>query len=253
MLTREVYTDYCKRFKMVWRYIQSVSKSPERVASEICSLRGYEMERMYPVLRRHGLCFVEDSEKFNKLRKVGDDLALFSKEGNFLLSGRYIFPVYDMLGNIIALIGWYPDEKKYVTTPSKLFSKSGMFFGMEQLGYTGLGKPYVLVEGIFDCLSVRSLGFNCVAQMGIESSRYKEVLYTLFNNILAIPDNDKQGIEVVVNDKWKLPVRAKYMRWKCSSYFKDIDSLTNSYAVEDVRELLEEVWIQQDRVVMVEL
>lgn len=253
MLNKEVYTDYCKRFKMVWRYIQSVSKSPEKVISEICSLRGYEMERMYPILKKYGFCYVEEKEKFDKLRKIGSDLALFSKEGNFLLAGRYIFPVYDMLGNVVALIGWYPDDKKYVTTPSKLFSKGGMFFGMEQLGTTGIGKPYILVEGIFDCLSVRSLGLNCVAQMGIESSRYKEVLYTLFKSILAIPDNDKQGIDVIVNDKWKLPVSGKYMRWTSSIYFKDIDALCNSYAEEDVKELLLEVQRQKDRVVRVEL
>lgn len=253
MLSREVYKDYCKRFNSVWRYLQSVSKPTEKVVSEICTLRGYDMGRMYSVLRRQGFSFVDDMDKFEKLRTAGDDLALFSKEGNFLLSGRYIFPVYDMLGNVVALIGWYPDEKKYVTTPSKLFSKSGMFFGMEQLGSTGIGKPYVLVEGIFDSLSVRSLGFNCVAQMGISSSRYKEVLYSLFKSILAIPDNDKQGVDVVVNDKWKLPVNGKYMRWKSNYYLKDIDALCNAYSEEDMIDLLKEVQNQKDRVVVVEL
>lgn len=253
MLSRDVYADYCKRFKIVWKYLQSVSKSPERVISEICSIRGYDMERMYPVLKRHGFCYIDGDDKFEELKKAGDDLALFNKDGYFLLTGKYIFPVYDMLGNIVALIGWFPDEKKYVTTPSRLFSKSGMFFGMEQLGNTGIGKPYILVEGIFDCLSVQSLGFNCIAQMGISSSRYKEVLYTLFKNLLAIPDNDRQGIDVVVNDKWKLPVGGKYMRWRGGCYLKDIDALCNSYTREDVRELLQDVWKQKDRVVMVEL
>lgn len=253
MLSRKVYLDYCKRFRTAWSYIQSVSKPPEKVISEICSLREYDMGRMYHILRKQGFCYVEDKNKFEKLRQIGEDLALFSKEGNFLLTDRYIFPVYDMLGNVIALIGWYPDEKKYVTTPSKLFSKNGLFFGMEQLGVSGLGKPYVLVEGIFDSLSVRSLGFNCVAQMGIDSSRYKEVLYTLFKGLLAIPDNDKQGVDVVVNDKWKLPVNGKYMRWKSDIYFKDIDALCNSFDEQDVKDLLLEVQQQKERVVTVEL
>lgn len=223
--------------------------------SEICSLRGYSLERMSGVLVRAQFNWVvRDKLDIVKLSKYGDDLGLISSNGSFLLTDRYIFPVLDMLGNVIALIGWYPDEKKYVTTPSKLFSKEGLFYGMEQLGVTGIGCKYYVVEGIFDCLSVRSLGLNCVAQMGITSSRYKEVLYTLFSRVVAVPDNDEQGIDVLKNDKWRIPRNGKYFRWKCPSYYmKDIDSLCNRYEREDIKNLLLEVYEQPERVVTVEL
>ena len=133
--------------------------------------------------------------------------------------------------NILALIGWYPDEKKYITTPSRLFSKKAILFGMEQLKYSGIGKKYFLVEGIFDSLSVRNLGLNCVALMGISAGSNTRVLYSLFSKLVAIPDNDTQGRKVIEKDLWKLPTGSSYLRWKDS--IKDIDDMTKKYDMKD--------------------
>jgi len=248
MLTREEYIDYCTRFKKVVSFLKVNSKPADVVAREICNKRKYMPERMTSILVEAGFMFIEDSSCYEKLRSAGDDLALFSSNGTFLLEGRYIFPVYDMLGNPVALIGWFPDEKKYITTPSKLFSKSCLFYGMEQLSRTGIGKDYVLVEGIFDCLSVRSIGLPCVAQMGIDSSRYKRSMYSLFKSFVAIPDKDSEGRKVINSDKWKLPSSSKYFKWS-GDKSKDIDILCNSYEEEDIRDLLLEVFSDSDRVV----
>lgn len=211
-------------------------------------LREYYPERMSNILSKAGFLYIEDESCYEKLRNAGEDLGLFTSEGKFLLAGRYIFPVFDMLGNVIALIGWFPDEKKYITTPSKLFSKSCLFYGIEQLSTTGINQPYVLVEGIFDCLSVRSLGIPCIAQMGIDSSRYKIAMYSLFSTLLAIPDNDTEGRKVLESDKWSLPSNGKYLRWVGDSS-KDIDKLCNSYEEDDVRDLLMNAFNNRKRVI----
>lgn len=250
MLSREEYTEYCRKYRVVWSYLKSCSKNQDEVIREICALREYDYERMGVILKKADFIFPENVDD-KKLEKVGEELALVTKEGKFLLTGRYVFPVMDMLGNIIALIGWYPDEKKYVTTPSKMFSKDCLFFGMEQLGTTGIGKTYYLVEGIFDSLTIRSMGFPCIAQMGINSSRYKEVLYTLFKKLVAVPDNDTQGSDVLRNDKWKIPYSGKYMRWKSSTYIKDIDKLCNMFEYDDVKNMLQGVINEPKRIVEV--
>lgn len=252
MLSREEYKEYCRRYRVVWNYLKSCSKNQDEVAREICVLREYEYERMGVILKKADFIYPENVDVKN-LERAGEDLALLSKEGNFLLTGRYIFPVMDMLGNIIALIGWYPDEKKYVTTPSKMFSKECLFFGMEQLGTTGIGKTYFITEGIFDCLTIRSMGFPCIAQMGINSSRYKEVLYTMFKQLIAIPDNDTQGTDVLKNDKWKIPHNGKYFRWKCNTYIKDIDKLCNMFEYDDVKYMLQCVIEEPKRIVELNL
>jgi DNA primase len=248
-LTKEEYDDYCSRYKKVWKYLNDVSYEEDSVIQSICDLRGYDLESNMPnMLKEIGFVFI-DEDLFDeiKLLKISRDLGIYTNKNTFLLKGRYIFPVKDMLGNIVALIGWYPDDKKYITTPSKFFKKGCMLFGMEQLEKTGIGKDYILVEGIFDCISVRSLGINCVALMGIKATNYTKVLYTLFKGIVAIPDNDKEGRKVIVNDAWKLPVNGKYFKWVGS--LKDIDDMIKYY---DMKDILKDIWKEKERVVTLE-
>ena len=132
----EDYKEYCNNFKVVYSYLQKNSKPLDDIVKEVCEYRLYfdSHERWKNILSEVGMLFVSsDTCNFEVLKdKRFEDMALFSKEGNFLLNNRYIIPVRDMLGNIIALIGWYPDSKKYITTPSKYFTKNCLFFGMEQ-------------------------------------------------------------------------------------------------------------------------
>lgn len=251
MLSKSEYVDYCKRFKQVYNYLKKHSKPVNKVVSEICLIRGYDIADMGGILKEAGFIYPIDCDTSMFGSAKYKDLGLYG-EGAFLLHGRYIFPVYDMLGNIVALIGWFPDKKKYITTPSRLFSKDCLFYGMEQIGVSGLGKHYVLVEGIFDSLSVRSLGINCIAQMGITSSRYKNLMYSMFGGILGIPDNDAEGRNVVVTDGWKLPVKGKYLRWKGNN-LKDIDNIINMYDRSEVRSVLKDAWKEPDRVVTIEI
>lgn len=236
MLTHEEYRDYIKRFRQVERYLKSKSADSKTVAYNICKLREYYPERMMPILEKAGFMFIEgDDSVYDALDGVGDDLGLFSNEGRFLLSGRFMFPVRDMLGNTVALIGWFPDEKKYITTPSRLFSKSCLFFGMEQIATTGLGKDYFLCEGIFDTLSLRSIGLNAIGEMGINSGRVKESMYPLFGRLIGIPDNDTEGRSVIDSDKWKIPSNGSYLKWVSDDYYKDIDKVINSFELDDIR------------------
>lgn len=251
LLTKAEYDDYCNRFKLVWRYLVDTSYEVNSVVGKICELRGYSLESNMPdMLKKIGFVYL-DPEVFNqdKLKKLDADraLGLYTSKGNFLLMGRFIFPVKDMLGNVIALIGWFPDDKKYITTPSKLFSKKGLYFGLEQLGETGIGKDYFIVEGIFDSISVRAQGFNCVALMGISVSNYTEVLYSLFKRVVGIPDNDIEGRKVVKEDKWRLPYNSKYLRW--NGNLKDIDDMLKYY---DMSDIFKEVWNEPENIVTID-
>lgn len=254
MLDKEYYKDYCNRYNAVWNWIKSNSIDKDKVVEEICEKRNYSVERMGKLLSEIGFSRL-DTEVDIKIfaKKEFSDLGLY-KDGKFLLESRYIFPVKDMLGNVVALIGWYKDEKKYITTPSALFSKSGMFFGMEQLNKTGVNKRYFLVEGIFDSLSLRSLGYNAIAQMGIDTSLQKQVLYGLFRRVVAIPDSDGEGRKVISMDAWKIPVGSSYMKWSGTvpgrkNGLKDIDDLCNYYEKDVVIPLLNDTLCDDSRVI----
>lgn len=262
LLNKDYYRDYCDRFNGVWEWLSSLSYNKEAVSEEICEFRNYTSDYMYEGLISAGFIKVPSETDLSKLsNNAFKDLGLINSEGNFLLSGRYTFPVRDMVGNVIALIGWYPDEKKYITTPSVLFSKSGMFFGMEQLSETGINDKYFLVEGIFDCLSLRALGFNCVAQMGSSSSLHKEVLYGLFKRIVAVPDADGTGRKVVESDLWHVPYGSSYMNWsqksgkggKKKKFIKDVDDFCKYYDKETLVDLFSDVLLDDERIISFEI
>lgn len=254
MINQEEYRDYCKRFRIVEKFLAEKSAPSDVVIYNICQLRKYCPGRMEDTLKKIGFYFIEGNQSiYNPLRDAGDDLGLFSqKSGNFRLAGRFIFPVKDMLGNTIALIGWFPDSKKYITTPSKLFSKSGMFFGMEQLLQTGIRSDYWLCEGIFDTIALRSVGKFAIAQMGIASSKIKEAYYSLFSKLYAVPDGDEEGREVINGDLWNLPVNSKYLKI-VSNKFKDIDDVINKHDKDDIIDALDEIENSNERIYSLKL
>lgn len=260
------YKDYCNKFNAVWRYLNTCSKDLDTIVKEVCEHRLYfdSFDKWRKILSEVGMVFVsKETCDYSKLKRDDfNDLALFTDEGEFLLNERYIIPVRDMLGNIIALIGWYPDNKKYITTPSKFFSKDCLFFGLEQLGKTGLGKDYFLVEGIFDSLSIRALGYNSVACMGITNSRVKELLLGLFRKVVAIPDNDTQGRGVIKRDAWNIPSNGSYLRWVGRVEFdeddeaidiKDIDRFCSLFEEDSVKELLNSCLSSKERIVKIDI
>lgn len=265
MSLSDEYKDYCNKFNKVWKYLQSCSKDIDTITEEICKHRLYfdSFDKWKKLFLEVGVAFVSsDTCDYSKLKdKSFNDLSLFSDKGHFLVNERYIIPVKDMLGNVIALIGWYPDSKRYITTPSKFFSKDCLFFGMEQLSHTGIGKDYFLVEGIFDTLSIRALGYNAVGMMGIDTSRVKTSLYGLFRKLVGIPDNDKEGRKVLNGDLWKLPRNSSYLRWTGGFEdeegnkinIKDIDRLSSMFEDSSVKHMLDSAMSSKSRIIKVEL
>lgn len=209
---RNGFTDLVSKLQAVF--------STDEVISEVMSMRHYTTspyaDKIYNTLKEVGVFkvallsdiqYIVPTVTNAELSEYG----IIDKTGNFLLSGRYIVPIRDISGKVTALVGWYPDVKKYVTTPSYGFSKDGQFFNMEcfaksfdgdypkykdevtgeVLESTGL---VYLVEGIFDTLSLRALGFPVLGNMGLEMSMMKTEMLTRFGKVIAIPDNDKAGM-----------------------------------------------------------
>ena len=169
------------------------------------------------------------------------------------MNGRYIIPVEDLVGNLVALIGYFPDQKKYITTPSPYFSKLCQFFNYKhayELSWKEFDGFVILVEGIFDCLSLRSLGLPVIATMGSTVSKEKGLLLRNFKKVLCIPDDDKTGRKALnrySSSGWKVPSNATFLRLHGGIYefangeslkCKDMDNFVSWYEANDVRDIL---------------
>lgn len=251
--------DYLAEYSKVWGYIKSQA-DPDGV-SLLAKARMYTQQPMLDTLDKLEMVYL-NRETFipPPYDKVSKELGLFTdpaktgKDPFFLLTGRYVVPIKDISGNVIALVGWAPDSLKYVTTAAEHFSKATMFFGMETLcepRNNGMGTW--VVEGIFDRIAIESLGGRAYATMGINTDVRKNALYSMMGRIVGVPDGDTEGRKVVQQNSWELPIGSSYFRWKgfyegidpngkpFELRIKDVDDLNKLYDHSDMKELFADV------------
>ena len=238
--------------EMESRYAMLKGLFNDSYVSELCNLRGYVGEEQRSIIEKMnlGYCDVVDTDLLGSMRK---DLGLVSSKDNFLLSNRFIIPVDDIAGHTVALIGYYPDYKKYITTPSPFFSKECMLFNLRQaydLSKRDFGGLVFLVEGIFDCLSLRAIGLPCIATMGASVSKTKCELLKFFTKVIGIPDNDTTGRRSLnkydTRYGWNVPYNATMIKFEGgflniggnSLKVKDMDNFVSWFDADDVRDIL---------------
>ncbi len=250
--TFKVYRYYCEQFEAVYSFLKRGFS--DSYVDEICKMRGYVSQEQRDLLAelQIGKCDIADTSELGDLRK---DLGLVAldKQTNterFLLGGRYIIAIRDVQGNLIALVGWYPDYKKYITTPSPFFSKNAYFFNFEhayELSWEKYDGCVILVEGLFDALSLRSIGLPVIATMGVTVNNPKSELLKLFKKVVAMPDNDSAGKKALARGtkhSWIVPPNTTFVRVEgyCHTEHgdlkvKDADNLVSYFDPDSVREV----------------
>lgn len=243
------FQQYSVEFNQVWRFLQD--NRPADSVDRLADLRGYpSSSELLPylddVLRAP---FVPKSLSDQLVGSVSPELGLFDSDkwGNTysVIADRFVVPVRDILGNVLALVGYFPDRRKYMTTKSQYFQREKLFLGLDQIRHGALTSS-VIVEGIFDALSLQSIGVHAFSTMGVGVSPYKRGLYQAMGTIVAIPDADSAGREVVQYDRWQLPTTGRYLTWKSRRLpeelggfsIKDIDMLVRLVDPEQIRELI---------------
>ena len=207
-------------------------------------LRKYESEEMFNHLSKIKLFKVDSlttAELFCRLTEEQYEMCGLTKNGQFMLSGRYCVPIRTIDGKVSAIVGYYPDSRKYVTTPTFGFSKSTSLFGVEHTEY--FTADYVcLCEGIFDTLSLQAYGFPALGNQGLDLSVFKSEMLKRYRKIVAIPDGDKAGQSAnpykvnIAGRKsrgWQIPIDNMFVDLsRYSTDVKDVDDLLKSDGVD---------------------
>lgn len=254
MLQREVfpkYRSYVKELNDVYSLMKSYF-SPTSY-EDLCKDRGYPLGEtcQYNLIKEMELGYFETSDN-DLFKDYSPELGLYSQKGNLILNGRYIIPVYSVSGDLISLIGYFPDKKKYITLATPFFSKECMFFNFKQayeLSFEKYDGFVIIVEGIFDCLSLRAVGLPCIATMGASVSRAKGELLKLFRKCLGIPDDDitgRKSLNRYSREGWKVPSNTVMLKFTGGLvnfggtylHCKDMDNFVTWYEPDDVKEIL---------------
>lgn len=125
-----------------------------------------------------------------------DKYGIFNDEG-FMHLNRLILPVKDQQNRVMTWVSWKKGRsQKYLTSKTLGFKKVSAFYGMEYFKDI-LEKGYaIVVEGMFDVIRWRSLGYNNVlGTMGNDLSFHKRLILNRIPKVIFFPDNDKGGRE----------------------------------------------------------
>lgn len=126
------------------------------------------------------------------------------KKGKSVYSGRLVYPVMDVKGNVMGFCGWDKfDEPKYLDSRNHGYkAKATTFYGMEKLSqYYKSDKPVYVVEGIVCCLYLRSIGLQAIAILGSNLTPYViQILRRFGSRLIVIPDNDVIGKQIDLLD-----------------------------------------------------
>ena len=254
MLQREVFPKYREYSKaLIDCYNQMKPYFAEDSVETLCLMRGYPIgeSAQHEFLKANPLGYFEVSDT-SAFKEYPEELGLFSKQGEMLLNGRYIIPVTSVNGDLVSLIGYYADFKRYITLSTPFFSKAAMFFKFNEaykLSWEQFNGVVFLVEGIFDCLSLWSVGLPCIATMGSSVSAIKGDLLKVFRKVIAIPDDDDTGRKALnrySRQGWKVPSNTVMVRFHGGEVniggvelaCKDMDNFVTWFDEETVREYL---------------
>lgn len=227
---------YLDDLERVFRWFKANS-DPNGV-NELMELRGYYGNNIRKFLTDYGIIKLSSTAEIEVLKNIKSDIPFFSENGHFLLEDRFIVPIKSIDDHVLTFVGWYPDERKYITINSKMFHRNYMLFGMEQIPCERI----IVVEGIFDALSLMANRVNAVAVMGSEMSLSQREWVNTCKEVFYIPDNDRVGRRTVREDRWGAGlIDSRYLVWwglRLDEYpnlsIKDIDTFCNFFEVEDL-------------------
>ena len=179
----------------------------DEVICDLMSRRLYTEDSMYQTLKSVGLIRVDSFmdvvySPITQGYQTHSLWGLTDNNGVAHLSRRYVVPIRDIAGQVTAIVGWYPDSRKYITTPTFCFARDAQFFNVEC--FRDNTKDYVfLAEGIFDTLSLRSQGIFALGNMGLYLSALKARQLQRYGKVYAVTDSDKAGQSVLPHNNGK--------------------------------------------------
>ena len=140
---------------------------------------------------------------------------------------KKIFPIFSAYGQLIGKVVHQPKSKslKYWKEVDERF----VGFNMQSLPKLFYGKPLVIVEGIYDCLTLIQEGVDCMAMVASKLNRTKlKQIYRYTNRLIICPDSDRTG-DRSVEEMTDLMDKMEGYDWKYSickqMVAKDINEL----------------------------
>lgn len=121
----------------------------------------------------------------------------FCRGMNLIFSGRYVYPVKDVKGDVMGFCGYdkFSDIKYLDSVNFGYKAKSYSVWGMEKMrDYYESSEPVFFVEGIVCALYLRQCGLQALAMLGSNITPYvMEIIKRFGPRAVVIVDSDEAG------------------------------------------------------------
>lgn len=182
---------------------------------------------------------------------------MYSWDGVCLWDNYIVFPIKNIVGTIVGFAGFDPINKAkvqsgmdvdhpsyYRYSNSSVFNRGKYIYSLHGVYERAVKDGYiVLVDGIFDMLSLSDEGFNVGSLLGSQIT--DEVLFQLrfIDCLFVAEDNDTAGRQLYTELKRRHP-NVKYIR---QNSHKDVDDILKSeYKEEYINSLRNSITLKQD-------
>ncbi len=220
--------------KSIWELDCEEQSSFLNVIAEIRGMKNPE------ILREIGGFFVPNEEymalRFGSVIKgwsfdcyLDDDLCKWSN--------CFVLPIFDVGNAIVGLCGFnpfrYAEAKEtgnksigyYYYSSGIVFKKGRHVYAQKNAIQRAIEDGYVMiVDGVFDAVSLTDAGFNAWALMGSSLTQEIIVLMRFVKRVILIADNDDAGIKL----RETLKCRIRNLEIVTQDYSKDIDDVLKS-------------------------
>lgn len=171
----------------------------------------------------------------------------YNFDGSCNWHNHLVFPIYDIVGNIKGLVGFNPIAKLqslegegthfYRHSSSSILNKSLNFFSLKGTLRKALEDEYIiLIDGVFDALSLVNEGLNAGSLLGSSLSNEHLAYLSFLPRVYLAMDGDSAGL--------KLASRLQRMHKGVSiikfNKYKDIDEVLKSKHREEFLKKFEE-------------
>lgn len=161
----------------------------------------------------------------------------FCRGVDLIFSGRYVYPVKDVQGDVMGFCGYDKfSDVKYLDSQNYGYkAKRYSCWGMEKLpDYYRNSEPVFFVEGVVCALYIRQCGLQSLALLGSNVSPYMlEVIRRFGSRAIVVVDADEAGNKCRENLRYRLPA----VRVVQSHVAKDIDDsrMVNPNFIDELR------------------
>lgn len=233
--------NYAKGIEKIWK--EDSEFQTIALMSMIEEIRGVSdkdiIERDFNLFKGEGMFYVPNDDYLKEYfgaSVVDFSTGLYSRNGEYCLYyKRLAMPLRRMDGYVIGLCGYsngndenQSDFVKYLYPPKRVWSKERYMYVTGEEFRKAIEEGYIfIVDGLFDQLRLRSLGYNAVSLCGTMLTEWHKIYLGFVKHKIVLSDNDDAGRKLVKECKRHLTDVIEFKQgeeWDIDDFLKDVNN-----------------------------